>query len=208
MLGDIVTCRLAPGTQILETKAATRYDTSRTGLREAFVDLAAKGFIHLEKNKGAMLAPLDVATVFSVFEARIAMEKTAAALAAVRASAEDTNALKLYRQELQDARLSDDEDGYFAIDKSVHDTIATLSRNPFITSQITTLRAHTARCWHFYKDRGLEEPVDYDGLTTIIDHVISGTPELAAEAMRKHLTTTLNAFQEMLTKQSEVLKWV
>ena len=200
--------QVLPGTLIHEARAAARYGTSRTGLREAFIDLSAKGFIHLEKNKGATVVPLDVATVYTVFEARIAAEKAATALAASRGSPDELAALKHYREELKAARTTVDIDTFFAIDRAVHDAIATLSRNPFIASQITTLRAHTARCWHYYKDRGLEERADFSGLTSIVSHVAARKPDKAADAMRKHLTLYLTAFQDMLARQSEVLKWV
>ena len=208
LLSDIVRCELKPGTHIHEAKAAAAYKTSRTGLREAFIDLSAKGFIHLQKNKGATVALLDAATVYSVFEGRIVAEKAAAAMAASRASPDELTALEQFKGELKAAQKADDLDAYFAVDRAVHDSIAALSRNTFIEAQVLNLRAHTARCWHFYKDRGLEEHADYDELNAVISNVVERRPDRAAEAMRKHLMAYLDQFQNMLARQSEVLKWV
>ncbi len=211
MKNDILTCSLKPGTQIREAAAVKRYGASRTPVREALIELAANGFVILEPNKGAIVAPLDTATVFSVFEARIPAEKAAAALSAVRATNQDRRNLKQYKQELEQldpANNLNDFDDFFAIDKAVHDALAHFARNDFISNQIEILRAHTARCWHFYKDRGLKEDADVDGLIAILDAVVSNNPEQAAEAMRVHLGGYVNAYRDMLTKHIDTLKWV
>ncbi|VAV98118.1 hypothetical protein MNBD_ALPHA08-89 [hydrothermal vent metagenome] len=206
--GDIITCQLKPGTQIREAQACARYRTSRTPVREALVELAAKGFVILEQNKGAIVAPLDTATVFAVFEARIPAEKAAASLSAVRATGHERQALEVYKQELLELDPDRDADNYFAIDRAIHQALSNFSRNPYIASQIENLRDHTARCWHYYKERGLREEADIDGLVTILDAVISNDPQAAAEAMRIHLGGYVSAYREMLTEQIETLKWV
>ena len=205
---DIVTCELKPGQQVREADASARYGASRTPVREALVELAAGGFVTLEKNKGAVVAPLDAATVFAVFEARIPVEKAAAALAAVRASQEERSALAEFRRELAICNRDGDLDAFFAIDRQVHDALAQICRNGHIARQIDTLRAHTARCWHFYKHHGLEEEMDAEGLTELLTAVKRNEPERAAEAMRAHLTKFLLSFKNMLVEQMEVLKWV
>lgn len=208
LLADLISCAIVPGTQIQEVQAAARYGTSRTKLREAFVDLSARGFVHLEKNKGAVASPMDASTVYSVFEARIAAEKAAAALAAVRVTPDESANLREFEKELQQARSSEDLDSFFAVDRAVHDAIATYSRNPLIAAQVQIMRAHTARCWHFYRDRGLTERADYSGVSAILTAVATGQPKDAAEAMHLHLSTYLAAFNEMLSNQFEALKWV
>lgn len=208
MLSDIVTCRLAPGELIKEAKICTRYSASRTPVREAFIALDVKGFIHLEKNKGAVVAPLDAAMIYSIFEARIPVEKAAAALASMRGSTEEFAALSTFKDELTTLHTGDDLDSFFAIDRAVHDAISNLARNPFVAGQVKNLRLHTARCWHFYRDRGLREQADVQGLIQIIDAITTGNPKMASEAMRAHLGRYLKAYENMLVKQIEVLKWV
>ncbi|MEM7429364.1 MAG: GntR family transcriptional regulator [Pseudomonadota bacterium] len=205
---DIVTCELKPGQQIREAEASERYGASRTPVREALIELAAGGFVTLQKNKGAVVAPLDAATVFAVFEARIPVEKAAAALAAVRASSEEREALGAFRKELAICNIEGDLATFFAIDKQVHDALCRICGNDHIARQVRTLRAHTARCWHFYRRHGLEEEMDASGLTELLTAVKRNEPERAAEAMRAHLTKYLIAFKDMLVGQMEVLKWV
>lgn len=208
MKNDIVTCALKPGTQIREVEACSRYRASRTPVREALVELSAKGFIVLELNKGAIVAPLDTATVFSVFEARIPAEKAATALAALRATEKERESLDQYKRELFEIDPATDLDDFFAIDKAVHNALSHMSRNIYIADQIENLRAHTARCWHFYKERGLKEEADIKGMIAILEAVIANNPQEAAEAMRVHLGTYVNAYRDMMRDQIETLKWV
>ncbi|MEM6499381.1 MAG: FCD domain-containing protein, partial [Pseudomonadota bacterium] len=146
--------------------------------------------------------------VFSVFEARISAEKTAAALAAVRSSQADKETLKAYLEELRDAQAANDEDTFFAIDRSVHDAIATMSRNPFIITQVHSMRAHTMRCWHFYRELGLTENPDFAGVNAIIKAVIAGDPKKSAAHMHTHLAKNLQEYNDMLAQQFQALNWV
>ena len=208
LLADLMTCALPPGSQIRETTAAARYKTSRTKIREALVVLSSRGFVQLEKNKGAVASPIDAATVFTVFEARISAEKTAAALAAARASNADKETLRAYLSELSDAEAADDEDSFFAIDRSVHDAIAMMSRNQFIIAQVHNMRAHTVRCWHFYRELGLAEYPDYPGVRAIIEAVLASDPKNAAAHMHAHLAKNLDEYRNMLTEQFNALNFV
>lgn len=208
LLADLITCAIPPGSQIRETSAAERYGTSRTKIREALVVLSGRGFVQLARNKGAVASPIDAATVFSIFEARISAEKTAAALAAVRTSNADKETLQAYLAELREAQADDDEDAFFAIDRSVHDAISAMSRNPFIIAQVHNMRAHTMRCWHFYRELGLTEQPDFAGVLALVEAVIAGDPKSAAAHMHAHLARNLDEYKNMLTQQFAALNWV
>jgi len=205
---SIVTCEFAPGSQLQETMLADRFASSRTKVREALVDLAARNFVDLEHNKGAVVAALDVGTVYSVFELRIAVEKASAVLAATRIDAQGIELLEGFQEKLGKARSAGNEDAYFELDGKIHSTIAHLSLNPLIEDQVALLRLHTRRCWYFYRDRGLDEVADFEGMQMIVDAVCDQAPEKASKAMFDHLTLYHVAFGEMLSKQTRNLNHV
>ncbi len=208
ILSAIVSCEFQPGSQLQETRLAEQYETSRTKVREALVGLAARNFVHLEHNKGAVVAPLDVSVVYSVFELRIAVEKAAAVLAASRIAKAGIAELSAHRENLRFASNNNDEDTYFDQDGEIHMAIARISLNPLIEEQVAIMRLHTRRCWYFYKDRGLREVADYKGMIAVLDAICAGKPEVAAEAMFEHLSLYHASFSDMLNRQTRDLHFV
>ena len=208
LLSDLVSCAIAPGDPVLEVKAAERYSTSRTKIREALITLSCMGLVNLVPNKGAVAAPLDPAVVFNVFEARIALEKAAAALAAARITESESERLAWYLDEIDHVQAAWDREGLFAIERQVFAAIREQSRNPMIADQLANLRNHATRCWNYYRERGLEEPADFGALRQIVKTVANREPDLASAAMHLYLLASLKAFQDMLSKETEVLKWV
>lgn len=208
ILSDLVNCTIKPGEQLLEVKAAKRYATSRTKVREALIALSSMGMVKIISHKGAIAAPLDPAMVYNVFEARIALEKAAAALAAARMSPQESERLSWYLKEVDEAENAQDLDAFDAIDRQVSSIIVEQSRNPLIQIELANLRQHSARCWNFYQDRGLDREPNYGGLRQIIKSVSDQKPDLASAATHLYLLSNLKAFQDMLSREAEVLKWV
>jgi DNA-binding GntR family transcriptional regulator len=55
---DILDGRLAPGTPLRTEAVMARFGVSNSPLREAFAQLAAEGLVEVNRNRGAMVAPL------------------------------------------------------------------------------------------------------------------------------------------------------
>ena len=205
---DIVTCRLLPGTPLQEVSLAERHSCGRTRIRDALLVLSSQKFVVLEHNKGAHVAPLDASQVFSIFEMRIALEKSAAVLAASRLGEKDRQQLADYRTTIRQAERDQDENLFYEIDPLVHDLISAASLNPFLQSQIALMRLHTRRCWFFYRERGYREIADYKGLLSVIDEVSTGDAARASAAMFDHLAGLHRSFSEMFSSQLKGLEHI
>lgn len=56
---DIVSGRLAPGTPLRTEAIMQQFGVSNSPLREAFAQLASEGLVVVQRNRGAVVAPLD-----------------------------------------------------------------------------------------------------------------------------------------------------
>ena len=83
---DIVSGRLDPGARLDESSLATRYEVSRTPVREALGQLSAIGLIDRRPNRGAVVAVLSDELLASMFEAMTELEAICARLSAERIS--------------------------------------------------------------------------------------------------------------------------
>ena len=76
---------LAPGVKLRESNLALEFGVPRTRIRDAFSVLAQRGLIERVPNRGAVVARLDLAQAFHIYEVREVLEGLAARLATVNA---------------------------------------------------------------------------------------------------------------------------
>ena len=86
---QIVSLQRPPGSDLDELQLVGELGISRTPLREAFVKLAGDGLVVLMPNRGARVAPLDLAYTQEHLEAFDLMQRVATAWAATRRSDKD-----------------------------------------------------------------------------------------------------------------------
>ena len=55
---EILTLRLAPGSDLDEARLAERYGLSRTPLREVLRSMAGEGYLELRENRGARVSAM------------------------------------------------------------------------------------------------------------------------------------------------------
>ena len=73
----IVSGTLPAGTPLRQDRLAGEFGTSRMPVREALHSLQQEGLVHLEPNRGAVVAALDPAEVREIYEMRAAAETLA-----------------------------------------------------------------------------------------------------------------------------------
>ena len=75
---DILASRYTPGEELQIDTLATEYGVSTTPIREALLRLTNVGLVVLNPNKGARVAPIDIAHTQYIFELRLLLETYAA----------------------------------------------------------------------------------------------------------------------------------
>ncbi|MBX3313255.1 MAG: GntR family transcriptional regulator [Actinobacteria bacterium] len=83
-----------PGARLTEQRLATRFECSRTPVREAVRRLESEGLIVVEPNRGAHVRPLTEDEIADLYEVRARLEAYAAELASVRAEPAERLALR------------------------------------------------------------------------------------------------------------------
>lgn len=78
---EILAGSLATGTQLRQDALAERFNTSRLPVREALRQLEAEGLVTYQRNRGAVVAGMDVNQLCEMMDIRIALECHAAKIA-------------------------------------------------------------------------------------------------------------------------------
>src|SRR5882757_7422730 len=84
---DIITCAIAPGTEISEPQLCTHYRLGKAPVRMALIRLAHDGLLRAIPRRGYMVTPITLKDIQDVFELRLMLEPAAARMAAGKVDA-------------------------------------------------------------------------------------------------------------------------
>ncbi|MET7328873.1 GntR family transcriptional regulator [Nonomuraea sp. NPDC005650] len=192
--------QLKPGDKLpSERELAQNFAVSRPTIREALAALELAGLAKSHKGRGTVVTGM-ASTVATwgvevlppqVFEARLAIEPSLAALAAEKRHPED---LELLESTLARLEAEYAETGAPAGDLPVHRAIARAARNPLLEQALEeTLRHAEGPLWQELRRRALAEAGARDRHVeesrTVIRHIREGNAAEAAEVWRRHLLT-------------------
>ncbi len=149
---DILTCRLAPGTQIVQSQLAGQHQTGMTPVREALQRLAHEGLVTPVPRSGYVVSPVTFTGIRELFELRSILETAAVRLAALRAT--DDQLRQIYDKADFTYRYNDWEDytRFLSLNADFHCSIAALSGNQRLTETLSRLLDELMRVFHLGLD--------------------------------------------------------
>lgn len=152
----ILSGELAPGQRLIETQLATKFQVSRTPIREAIRQLQLKGLVMTDESGGLCVTQVSVEDAMHLYDCRIALEQLAVRGACQFATPED---LQRIEQNLADSDAAVERQGnhpsspeLLELNFEFHRLLAESSGNPWLVSlleqvsdKITLLRVQTLR---------------------------------------------------------------
>lgn len=186
---EIVHGEREAGARLSEVAIAAAYDVSRGPVREAIQRLARDGLVVVEPHRGAFVQRLGRQDVEELFEVRIALECEAAALAAVKMTAEGLEQLRRMQQQSASA-LSEQGNG-FPDDVDLHGLIAMLSASPRLSALVEQINTELRLARSRSGSTAVRAAIALAEHDELIEHLAAQDPEQAALAMRRHLSGAL-----------------
>jgi DNA-binding GntR family transcriptional regulator len=190
---------LFPGTVLDETVLAERFGVSRTPVREALQQLAARDLVRIEPHVGTHVARLSVAEVRAMLEYLSEMEAVSAKLAARRVDPPLRAALQAALEQGREA-IARGGEGYVLANAAFHDAIYEGCYSIQLSGQIRKTRRLLQR----YRTKEFtslprihKSQADHEQIATAI---LAGDEMAAAQAMLDHLPSGTSGFSEFLAK--------
>jgi DNA-binding GntR family transcriptional regulator len=183
----IVAGHFAPGQRLIEADLTRDLNVSRSALREALRRLAGEGVVEIVHNRGALVRRFSQTEVRDLFRVRAALEGLTARLAAenIGQGANRQRFAAVVRQSLRFAP-GRPLDAYSQDNRLFHQTLIELAGNPYlgqlVRAQMPILRLQIRQAI----DDGFWRR-SYAEHRAIAKAVMAGRPDLAEEAMRRHL---------------------
>ncbi|MEO6986124.1 MAG: GntR family transcriptional regulator [Paralcaligenes sp.] len=132
---DILGCRLAPGTEIDAAEVATRFQVSKSPVRDALMRLERESLVITVPRQGYRVAPISLADVQDMFHLRAALERACMERIVRRASDADLATLDKFRVFAADVWPG----GFVAYNRAFHQSLAELAKNARMHDQLGDL---------------------------------------------------------------------
>jgi len=188
---DIVTCKLAPGLSISELEMCTRYDASRTPVREACRRLGDESLMQMIPFRGYSITPLTIEEYRNLHELQSIVEPAAAALAAERASQEQIKEIANWATYEYKVGQRNSYYTFLEWNKNFHICIAAASKNQSILEIVTNAQTRLMRYYY------LVIVMDSYGPELVAEHrelvraLRAGNADLARARASDHLENTI-----------------
>lgn len=132
---DMISCKLAPGTEIREAELAARFDMSKSPVRDALMRLEREGLVITLPRQGYRVAPVSLTDVLDMFHLRAALERACVERIVLYASDEQLEDLNAFRHFDADAW----DGGFIAYNRAFHRRLAQLGTNVRMRDQLIDL---------------------------------------------------------------------
>jgi DNA-binding GntR family transcriptional regulator len=187
---DIIGGHIAPGAKLDEQMLATRFNVSRTPVREALRQLLATGLVESIPRRGAVVASFGPERLSQLYEALGELESLCAQLAANRMTAIERKELELALKPLQDAAQGNRET-YLERSDALHDVIHRGCHNPFLIDLVRGYRMRSLPFRNLQPHSRERVKGSIEERQRIVAAIIAQDAEGAARAMREHVATSL-----------------
>jgi DNA-binding GntR family transcriptional regulator len=188
---QILSGHRAPGDRLNEVEIAAELGVSRGPLREAMQRLARDGLVVVQPHRGSFVRDLEADEIVQLYEVRIALECTAARLAAERRNDADVTALQGLLDSSAKAVTGAGDAPHYPAHLDLHELVALVSGNVRlhrmvvqINQELKLVRAASG----FRPERAPRALVEH---SDVVSAIVERDAERAGEMMRKHLLESL-----------------
>jgi DNA-binding GntR family transcriptional regulator len=183
---EIVNGTLKPGTKLEEIPLATRFNVSRTPIREVLRNLASKGLVQLLPRRGVVVAQIGVDELSDMLEAECELEALCAQIAAHRMSLLEKKKLEYVHELANIAVKKGDEVRYLELNHEFHNLIAAGTHNKLIAQTVGNLRDRLSGFRQAQSKTEKRLPTSHTEHQSIVDAILNSDAPLAFQKMRDH----------------------
>ncbi|HEV2986265.1 MAG TPA: GntR family transcriptional regulator [Vicinamibacterales bacterium] len=186
-----------PGSRLVEADLCRKMRVSRTSIREALRRLEAEKLVTIVPNKGPSVAEIGWTEAQEIYEVRALLEGEAAALFAVRATADEVAQLRMALDDLARVASSRDPMERLKAKSAIYDVILVGCRNALIREVLEGLLARIT----FLRGRSMSRPGRISHTQRELHRmylaILKRKPEAARRAAVEHVQAARRAAQEV-----------
>lgn len=202
----ILRLEFPPGSELEEGALSRLLGLSRTPIREALIRLASEGLVVLQRGRGARVAPLDIGSLRTFFEALDLLQRAVCRLAALRRTQDDLEAIEPHIRAFEESGKRVESLDMAETNYRFHMAIAAAAHSDYLErsySRVMTEGLRVARvCFSEENDR--QAPLDAHVERTTSEHralydaVLRQDPDEAERLAAEHTVLFRNRVAQTL----------
>jgi len=200
----IDTGRSAPGPRLDEQDLAESFGVSRTPIREALIQLASAGLVEIRPRRGAIVSTIGPSRLCEMFDVMAELEAMCGRLAARRITPEEQERLRAAHLACETARRDNDPDAYYRLNEAFHRAIYTASHNAFLAEQALALHRRLRPYRRLQLRVRNRMSVSFGEHAGIVDAIVTGDSELAADRLRSHVVVQGERFADLVASLEQL----
>ena len=196
--GLIATGQLTPGERLDEVQLATRFNVSRTPIRQALHELAASGLVDIRPRRGATVARMGPEQMIEMFEVMAELEAMSARLSVRRMSERDRADLLAAHAECGRSASIGETGSYYLDNERFHQTIYRAAHNSVLEEECRRIAARLRPYRRLQLRLRNRVSASYSEHDTIVRAILAGDGEAAAKAARDHVMVQGERFADLM----------
>ncbi|MGW8851382.1 GntR family transcriptional regulator [Streptomyces xiamenensis] len=192
----ILAGELVPNQRLVEADLVEQFQVSRAAVREALGELVSEGLVERIQNRGARVRTITLEAAVQITEARSALESLCAEKAALLITDEEIAELRRIGTDMSEAVQEGDLGRYSLGNRELHTRVNRISRQDVVRGLLERLNGQSVRHQYRLVLKPGRLAVSLPEHLAIIDAVTRRDPRAAAEAMRAHLSSVIDALRE------------
>jgi len=195
---------LAPGQWLVERDVSRDYEISRTPVREILRMLVTDGIVTLEPSKGYLVRKLNLEKIVEIFQAREAIEGTAARLSCIKGDESFFSRIAELGEQFEHLDIKKDSSLGVVTGNELHDAIVEAANNKLLSEFYQKLRNLSTLIRNITR-KSVEIEMNSRNAHLTITKAVQERNEIKSEqCMREHLITTCRSLiQSYLINQTE-----
>lgn len=181
--------QLQPGEKINEQALAQELQIGRATAREALRSLEQAGLVRIIPNRGAEVCKLSLEDALHLYDIRAGFAHTSGRLIALRITDDDERRLASLLAQMDVAANERDPAKYHSLNATFHEVLMQTTKNP----RLVALNHAVEDELKLYLRKGVftlaQIRVSQAEHRKILTAIISGQPDVAAEAFERHILT-------------------
>lgn len=200
---EIVEGRFRPGERLDEMTLASRFEVSRTPIREALFGLESSGLVEIIPRRGAFVRKVGARELVEMFEVMAELEAACGRFACQRMTREQEAELKRRLSLCEDAAAALEVDRYYWENDGFHAVIYAASGNAFLEKQALALQSRLKPFRrHQLHARGRLQQSNQEH-RAIAEAILAGDRAGAEIALRGHVVVQGEKFTSLIASLGE-----
>ncbi|MBS0391389.1 MAG: GntR family transcriptional regulator [Proteobacteria bacterium] len=200
---QIISGEFKPGTRLDERLLAQQFNVSRTPVREALRQLAARGLTQLLPMRGVVVMEISIKELSEILTAYCEIEAMCARLAAESMTAMEKTELQYIHELSNEHVAAGDLDKYLEANRELHRLILEGVHNSVISKMAGEIRDRLSPYRQYHPSETDRLASSHDAHKDIVEAIMEGNGEKAYLAMRAHNAHLGNAALRALRQAKE-----